>query len=71
LHRRHPAWTPEDIDALPDGYAEDLIEAHAGWDEAVAVVQKRHARKSAPRHEEQGQPVYGMPGVRAPVRRPR
>ena len=37
----------------------------AGWDEAVAIVQKREQRKHAgtPQKARPGKPVFGMPGV--------
>ena len=50
------------IDALPDGYAEEQVDAAAGWDEAVAVVQKREARKNAPKVEQPARRVYGLRG---------
>jgi len=44
-----------------------VVLAHAGWDEAVMVVQKRHARKNAPKPDHgRTRPIYGMPGASAP-----
>ena len=65
LTRRHH-WTPEQIDALPDGWAEDHVLAYAGWDEAVEVVRKRHQRKTSPPTGRVRKPIYGLPGVEAP-----
>ena len=68
---RRYRWTPDQIDALPDGYAEDQVLKHAAWDEAVEWVRKRHARKNAPRpdHGRGRRPIFGMPGQVAPERR--
>ena len=40
--------------------------AYAGWDEAVAVVQKRHQRKQSVPTGRVKRPIYGLPGVEAP-----
>lgn len=43
------------------------MEVFAGWDEAVAVVQKREARKhSRPDPGRHRKPIYGMPGAELP-----
>ena len=66
LTRRY-RWTPEQIAALPDGYAEEQLLKHAGWDEAVALLQKREQRRHAPKDTgPAGKPVYGMPGTFTP-----
>lgn len=69
LIRRHH-WSPDQIAALPDGYAEELAEAEAGLDMAAEVAQKRQRRKNTPpAAQDDGAPVFGMPGVRVPRRR--
>ena len=66
---RRYRWTPDQIDALPDGYAEDQVLKHAAWDEAVEFARRRQQRKNAPRQQGGGRPIYGMPGAVAPERR--
>ena len=43
--------------------AEEILDAAAGWDEAVEVVQKREARKNAPKPEQTGRRIYGVRGT--------
>ena len=64
---RRYRWPQPVIDSLPDGYAEDLILAHAGWDEAVEMVRNRQKRKGSPNvaPDRQGA-IFGMPGVELP-----
>ena len=52
----------------PEGWAEELATQEAGFDEAVAVLQKKQRRTSP--QPPQGKPVYGMPGVRMQDSRP-
>ena len=53
-----------ELDATPEGWAEELALMEAGFEAAVAVVEKRQRGKHAAPQEDQGQPVYGMPGRR-------
>ena len=49
----------------PVGWAEELSLQEAGFDAAVAVMQKKQkSRQRTPDLPQEGQPVYGMPGTR-------
>jgi len=46
----------------PEGWAEELALQESGFDAAVALLQKK--QRKTPPQQEQGKPVYGMPGRR-------